>query len=59
MGTISIGFEIVKKDNEEKEGEIVRRGVRIFPKGVTGKELELINRRSGKQFLMSRQLRKR
>ena len=39
LGTTSIGFAVVEFDAEKHEGEIIRMGVRIFPEGVTEKEM--------------------
>ena len=45
LGTTSIGFAVVEHDAEKHEGEIIRMGVRIFPEGVTEKEMEPRNKR--------------
>jgi len=59
LGTTSIGFAVVENDPQENIGEIKKMGVRIFPEGVTEKELEPRNRRRREKRLMRRQLRRR
>ena len=59
LGTTSIGFAIVEQDAQTQNGEIKKMGVRIFPEGVTEKELEPRNRRRREKRLMRRQLRRR
>ena len=59
MGTTSIGFAVVDHDPDENTGQIKKLGVRIFPEGVTEKELEPRNRRRREKRLMRRQLRRR
>ena len=59
LGTTSIGFAVVEFDAEKHEGEIIRMGVRIFPEGVTEKEMEPRNKRRRDKRLLRRQLRRR
>ena len=59
LGTTSIGFAVVDHDPDENTGQIKKLGVRIFPEGVTEKELEPRNRRRREKRLMRRQLRRR
>jgi|GEM_PF-6676070 CRISPR-associated endonuclease Csn1 len=59
LGTTSIGFAVVENDPTENIGEIKKMGLRIFPEGVTEKELEPRNRRRREKRLMRRQLRRR
>ena len=59
LGTTSIGFAVVDHDSQEQSGQIIKMGVRIFPEGVTEKELEPRNRRRREKRLLRRQLRRR
>ncbi len=59
LGTTSSGFAVVENDPTENIGEIKKMGLRIFPEGVTEKELEPRNRRRREKRLMRRQLRRR
>ena len=59
LGTTSIGFAVVDHDSQEQSGQIIKMGVRIFPEGVTEKELEPRNRRRREKRLMRRQLRRK
>ena len=45
LGTTSIGFAVVEHNAQKKEGEIIRMGVRIFPEGITEKEMEPRNKK--------------
>ena len=58
LGTTSIGFAVVEQDAESEAGKIIKIGVRIFPEGITEKELEPRNRRRREKRLMRRQLRR-
>jgi CRISPR-associated endonuclease Csn1 len=59
LGTTSIGFAVVQVDAGAGSGEILRTGVRIFPEGITEKELEPRNKRRREKRLLRRQVRRR
>lgn len=59
LGTTSIGFAVVRHDPANKSGEIIKTGVRIFPEGITEKELEPRNKRRREKRMARRQIRRR
>ncbi len=59
LGTTSIGFAVVEHNAKKKEGEIIRMGVRIFPEGITEKEMEPRNKKRREKRLLRKQLRRR
>jgi CRISPR-associated endonuclease Csn1 len=59
IGTTSIGFAVVRHDDEKRTGTIVREGVRIFPEGREEKKLEPRNQARRAARLLRRQIRRR
>ncbi len=59
IGTTSIGFAVLKHDEQRNEGEIVWMGSRIFPEGVTEKEREPRNKKRRDARMMRRQNRRK
>ena len=59
LGTTSIGFAVVRQDPANKTGKIIKTGVRIFPEGITEKELEPRNQRRREKRMARRQIRRR
>ncbi|TXD46054.1 type II CRISPR RNA-guided endonuclease Cas9 [Polaribacter sp. IC073] len=67
LGTNSIGWAIVEKDNNEKEYKLIDKGVRIFSEGVnieaktsseSSKAAQRTSYRSGRKLKYRRKLRK-
>jgi len=63
LGTTSVGFAIIDRNDAGDDGRILRMGVRIFPEGVApgtpGKARETRNKKRRSARLLRRQLRRR
>lgn len=59
IGTTSVGFSVVRLDEDKGDGSIVHEGVRIFPEGRTEDKLEPRNQARRAARLLRRQVRRR
>ena len=59
LGTTSVGFAVIRREEATGTGEIVRSGTRIFPEGVNESDLKPRNADRRTKRLHRRQLRRR